>query len=288
MTQTSWYGYAFAAMICMGLQRFLYKVSAERRCNTARTTFAFMSTVAVLSVAILMVRRPPLERPALLLTIAAVNSASFLVGTITHMEALKWIPVVAAYTIIRLNVAVVVVFSILVFGDRLSLNQAIGIVLAIAVILLLTRRSAGNEALRPHAPKGYALAFFSLLAGAVASVSSKYAAMYVDRLAFMAASYTLSALLSLAIRNRLASDFDRASGKTALSIGAVMGLINFAGYYAFLMALSLGPMSLVVPITGLHFIIAVLLAALIYHEKLTVTGILAVFLAALTLFLLRT
>ena len=275
-------------MICMGLQRFLYKVSAERRCNTAWTTFAFMSTVAVLSVAILMVRRPPLERPALLLTIAAVNSASFLVGTITHMEALKWIPVVAAYTIIRLNVAVVVVFSILVFGDRLSLNQAIGIVLAIAVILLLTRRSAGNEALRPHAPKGYALAFFSLLAGAVASVSSKYAAMYVDRLAFMAASYTLSALLSLAIRNRLASDFDRASGKTALSIGAVMGLINFAGYYAFLMALSLGPMSLVVPITGLHFIIAVLLAALIYHEKLTVTGILAVFLAALTLFLLRT
>ncbi len=46
---SSWYIYAIFALILLGFQRFLYKVSAERKCNTAWTTFSFMATVAILS-----------------------------------------------------------------------------------------------------------------------------------------------------------------------------------------------------------------------------------------------
>ena len=45
----SWYTFAIIALFLMGVQRFLYKVSAEKRCNTAWTTFSFMATVAILS-----------------------------------------------------------------------------------------------------------------------------------------------------------------------------------------------------------------------------------------------
>ena len=44
-----WFLLSIGAVFCMGFQRFLYKVSAERGCNTAWTTFYFMATVAVLS-----------------------------------------------------------------------------------------------------------------------------------------------------------------------------------------------------------------------------------------------
>jgi hypothetical protein len=34
----NWYTHAIIALILMGTQSFLYKVSAERNCNTALTT----------------------------------------------------------------------------------------------------------------------------------------------------------------------------------------------------------------------------------------------------------
>lgn len=41
-----WYTFAIIALFLIGIQRFLYKVSAERRCNSAWTSFSFMGTVA--------------------------------------------------------------------------------------------------------------------------------------------------------------------------------------------------------------------------------------------------
>jgi len=49
---SSWFGHSLIAFFLMGIQGFLYKVAAERRCDTARTTFVFMSTVAILSFAL--------------------------------------------------------------------------------------------------------------------------------------------------------------------------------------------------------------------------------------------
>ena len=75
--------------------------------------------------------------------------------------------------------------------------------------------------------------------------------------------------------------------KDALIIGFVMGLINFAGYYSFLKALSMGPFSIIASITGMHFVIAVILSALIYKEKLTPLRIIGISLTILSIILLR-
>ena len=101
----------------MGIQRFLYKVSAERNCNTAWTTFSFMATVAILSSILFLVLREPVSNIRYLLLIAFINSSAFFIATMSHIEALKHIPANITYPIIRLNVAVVVIFSILYFKD---------------------------------------------------------------------------------------------------------------------------------------------------------------------------
>ncbi|MBN2126718.1 MAG: EamA family transporter [Deltaproteobacteria bacterium] len=283
----AWYPYAVTALLLMGTQRFLYKVSAERKCNSAWTTFSFMGTVSVLSSLFFFFGGGPVSEVLFLVGIALLNSLSFLAATLTHMEALKHLPSSIAYPLIRLNGVVVVVFSFLFFRDRISLIQGIGILLAMAVIVILTGAFEEGEQAHGNRRRGLLLASISVLAGAVASISSKFAAMYTDKLAYIAVSYIAATLCSFAIRNRMQTGEANRNHRDALVIGGVMGVINFGGYFAFLKALSIGPLSLIVSITGMHFVIAVVLAMLIYRERLTPMRILGIVLTGVSLILMR-
>ena len=283
----SWYSFAIIALFLMGTQRFLYKVSAERRCNTAWTTFSFMATVAILSSILLVVLEESVTSIQFLLFIALVNSAAFLLATVTHIEALKNIPASVAYPIIRLSAVFVVIFSLLFFKDRPSFYQVIGIVLAMVVIVLLTRDFGDETTSYGRRKTGFICVFVALVAGAVAIISSKFAAMHTNKMAFIAVSYIASTFFALGLRKRLQTEEANANPKDALLIGFVMGLINFAGYYSYLKALSTGPLSIITSITGMHFIIAIILSALIYKEKLTPSRILGISLTVVSVILLK-
>ena len=283
----NWYAFAILSLILMGTQRFLYKVSAERNCNTVWTTFSFMATVALLSSVLCFAFRVSINNIQFLLFIALVNSTAFLVGTINHIEALKHIPAAIAYPLIRLNAVVVVVFSVLFFKDRLSASQILGIILAMAVMVILTRDMEGKQALYGNKRRGLISVGIALICGSIASISSKFAALYTHNLAFMAASYSMATLFSLTIRNRLQTEPANSSHKDALLIGFVMGIINFAGYYSFLRALFTGPLSIIVSITGMYFMIATILSVLIYRETLTPLRILGISLSVVSIVLLR-
>ena len=283
----NWYVFAIFALILLGFQRFLYKVSAERKCNTAWTTFSFMATVAILSSTLFLLLGESVSDITFLIFIALVNSGAFLVATITHIEALKHIPTSVAYPIIRLNAVVVVIFSIFYFKDRLSLYQGIGIVLALAVIVILAVGINDNNAPQKNIKRGFIFVLIALFGGAAAAISSKFAASYTNKMAFIAVSYIASTLFSLGLRKTLETEEARKTHKDALIIGVIMGLINLAGYYSFLKALSTGPLSIIASITGMHFVISIILSALIYKEKLTLLRILGIFLTVLSIILLR-
>jgi drug/metabolite transporter (DMT)-like permease len=287
MGMKNWYVLSIAALVLMGVQRFLYKVSAERECDTAWTTFSFMATVTVLSAVFFLSLRETLTDTRLLLLTAGINSASFVLGTITHIEALKHVPSGVVYPIVRLNMVVVVLFSVLFLHDRVSLHQVLGILLAIAVIVILTRDAEEHKGSSGGIRKGLFLVFVSLISGSVASISSKFAAVYSNKLAFMALSYFLGTLFSAALIRNSGKGRSRGSRKDAIWIGLLMGLINFVGFYTFLAALSVGPLSIIVSITGLHFVIAVLLSVIFYKEKLSRTRILGMGLAVVSILFLR-
>jgi drug/metabolite transporter (DMT)-like permease len=287
MGMTNWYVLSIVALVLMGVQRFLYKVSAERKCDTAWTTFAFMSTVTVLSVISFLSLSETVHDARMLLLTAGINSASFVLGTITHIEALKHVPSSVAYPIIRLNMGVVVLFSILFLHDPLSLHQVLGILLAMAVIAILTRDAEKGQNAYGSLRKGMVLVFVSLFSGSVASISSKFAAVYSNKLGFMALSYFLGALFSAALIGKSRKERSGGSRSDALWIGFLMGMINFVGFYTFLEALSVGPLSIIVSITGMHFVIAVLLSVIVYKEKLNRVRILSMTLAIASILFLR-
>jgi drug/metabolite transporter (DMT)-like permease len=283
----NWYLLSVISLLLLGTQRFLYKVSAERKCSTAWTTFAFMGTVTVLSSILFFVSNTAVANIPFLLFIACVNGSAFVLGTITHIEALKCIPASVAYPIIRLNAVIVIVFSIVFFDDHVSVYQVLGIILALTVIVLLSRQAEDQNPSTTNRRRGFVLVAIALLAGAVASISSKFAAVYTNKMAFMAVSYLLGTLFSFGLTKRNMPQDTNPNHKDALFIGCIMGLINFVGFYSFLKALSLGPLSIIVSITGLHFVIAILLAVLIYKEPLTPRRVLAILLTIMAVIFLR-
>jgi len=263
-------------------------VAAEKHCPTAWVTFSFMATVTLLSAGLFFLQHRQEPHLSYLVTISFLNSAAFLIATVAHMEALKYIAANIAYTIIRLNVIVVVMFSILYFKDPITRAQSMGLVLAVIAMMILAKQMQQDAGPGERRRRGILFVGLALFGGAAASVSSKFAAMHTDKLAFMALSYLMGMAGSLWINKTLPSD--RAHGdhrKEAIIIGILMGLLNFAGFFAFLAALENGPLSLIATIVGMHFVISIVLSIIIYREKITPAGGMGIFLAIISLILLR-
>ena len=285
---TGWFPFALAALLLMGTQRFFYKVAVEKSCDTAVTTLSFMATVTVISAAVFFLRNAALPDLSFLLLVGLANSLAFLLATVTHIEALKKLPARIAYPLIRLDAVLVVVVSFLFFHEQVIGRQQIGIALALAAVLLIARERAGNgESVRKSA-QGFLYVGAAILAGAAAAISSRYAALGTDKIAFMAVSYGLSTLFVAGFGERGRRQEKAAAGsRESLRIGAIMGLLNVVGYYAYLEGLTRGPLSLVTVITSMHFVVAVVLSILIYRERPTRLGITGIVLTIVSLILLR-
>jgi drug/metabolite transporter (DMT)-like permease len=286
----SWYGYTIIALLSFGVQRFLYKVSAARKCNTAWTTFAFMGTVALIGFLSFIAMKETVPDVLFLLFISLINSASFLAGTMATIEALKHISTSIVYPVIRLNTGIVVIFSILYFKDSLSVYQIAGIIIAISVIVILTRYGNNGAYEKIHERNikaGFVLIFTALFSGAIAAISSKFAALHTGPLGFIAVSYTMSTLFSLGLRKRLQGKQENPSNRDALIIGFCMGLVNFVGFYCLLRALSGGPLSIIISITGMYFVIAIIFSTWIYKEQLTILRVAGIVLTVISITLMR-
>lgn len=282
-----WYILSLLALLCIGTQRFLYKVAAERKCNAAKVTASFMATVTVLSAAFFFLSRASIPRLSFLLVVALINSSGFVIASITHIEALKRIPATIAYPLMRFDTLIAVLFSILFFGDRLSPSQLLGLLFALAAIIMFAREVEGPRTLLRGMKFGYFLVLIGVLGGAIATISSKFAALYTNELAFMAVSYLFGTLFSLPLGRTLQTPDAPRNSKGALLMGAVMGVANFVGFYSFLKALSHGPLSVIAAVTGMHFVISVILSMLIYREKMTHRRLIAIIATAIAVILLK-
>lgn len=283
----NWYALALASLVFFGVERFLYKVSAARGCNTAWTTFSFMTTVALASTILFFLSKTEIRDPGFLLIVTAINSISFTLGTIMQIEALKYVPTNIAYPIIRFNTVIVVLFSVFYFNDRLNLSQISGIILSIAVLVWMTRQSYEGQVSQRFVKKGLVFTGVALLSGAVAAISSKFAAVSTNMLAFIALSYIMGSVLSLMMRTRMHESAGEDNLRDAMIIGCCMGIVNLGGFYCFLRALSAGPLSIVISIVGMHFIVAIFLAFLVYRERITQKRLAGIILTILALILMR-
>jgi uncharacterized membrane protein len=284
----SWYGYSIAALMLLGTQRFLYKVTAQKGLSSGLTTTVFMATVTVLS-ALLYVQTAPTPPPWFpLLPLALANSLSFALSTIANIEALRYLSAGIIFPLTRLSLATVVVISVVYFNEALHSPQMIGVVLAFGVVYLLAGEARQDARNTRDLRRGLLFIGLCILCGTIASVSSKMAAVGTDKAAFMTLSYLIGTLFCLIMARLNPRKIAREHRPAAIGLGIAMGVLNFGGFYAFLQALSVGPLSAIIMITGMHFVIALALSVIIYHEPVTRRRSLALLLTVIAVVLLKT
>jgi drug/metabolite transporter (DMT)-like permease len=282
-----WYLLSIAALLLLGTQRFLYKVAAERNCSSSLTTAVFMGTVTLLSISAFLVLAEPIGNLTILVLLSLVNSAAFALATVAHMEALRHLPAGITFPLTRLSLVVVIVFSIFFFNEEPNPLQWVGILLGFSVVGLLAGEARSETRPEGSARAGLLFIAVCVLCGAVASISSKLAAVSTSKAAFMALSYLLATFFSLAIDRKWGKRKAGASSGEAVKIGVVMGLLNFFGFYAFLSALATGPLSMIALITGMHFVIAIALSVLLYRESVSRPKLIGIGLTLLAVFFLQ-
>lgn len=285
---TPWFAKALLALLFIGLQRFFYKVAAERGCSTALTSLVFMSTVAAVSWVLFLwgVDRGIPDRAMVLWGL--VNGLAFLASAVLTMESLRCVPAVVGYSLTRLSTVFAALFSILYFHDRLQPRQLVGVFLAVSVVWLCARnRVASVQKPVGGYRLGVVLALFAMLAGTVATISSKFAALQADKWGFMAISYSFSSCAALIMRRREWKTAASASPWPTLTIGVCMGGLNLVGFYLLLQALETGPLSVIAPLTGMHFVIAVILSGVVYRERPGLYNVAGLILAAAAVLLMK-
>lgn len=285
---STWYLYSILALVLLGTQRFLYKVTAERGCNSALTTTVFMATVTLLSSAVYLVSGHTTTDYATLFTLALANSLAFAISTMANIEALRHIPASITFPLTRLSIVLVLVYSIIVFNEQLTPIQWLGMTLSFLVVVILGQDAKkGQQQTNSIKHNGFWFVGVCILCGAVASISSKLAAVATDKAGFIAISYLLGTIFSWLINKRWGGKQSTAHKKEALLLGISMGVLNFLGFYAFLVALSSGPLSAIALITGMHFVIAIGLSVLIYREQVSRRRGLGIMLMLLAVYLLK-
>jgi len=272
---TMWYGYAAVALLCYGLQGFLYKVSAKKGCNTAVTMFFFMSTVTILAAASFFMFGEKIKSPGALVILSILNAIFFFISTSCTMEGLKIIPANVFYPVIRSSTGLVVLFSLLYFHDSLSSYQWIGIVLSLLVILILMGKGERRRIERGMRLKAVILLSVAFLATATVTVASSLK----TPLAFITLSYGLNIFISLTA----AKNFKEKGGKqitnASVIIGISIGIVNFFGFISLLRAFALYRLSIIATLVGLSFIVPILLSMIFYKERITVARVTGVVLA---------
>lgn len=291
----SWYLWSLAALLLIGFQRFIYKIAAEQKIPAFVLTFAFMASVALISTTLTLIQAKPLKGFSCFLLLALINSLGFVLATLAHIRALYLAPASKVYPLIRLNILLVVFFSWAVLEESLSIANGVGIVLALIGAWILTTRTSAcqSEHQGPGpgsltskiSPQAWFMIVVAMVCGAISSISCKFAAEILDNfLAFIALSYFISSCLLLPLAGR--QFVERYLFISTLGYGLLMGVLNLAGFYAYLKALSQGPLSLVAMINGQHFVLAVLLSWLIYKEPMNKNSILGLLLICISLILL--
>jgi drug/metabolite transporter (DMT)-like permease len=195
------------------------------------------------------------------------------VANIAFLESLRHMEVSLGSTIYRLNTIVVVILSVLLLGEIMTLVKFAGIVCGVIAVLLLYRhqRGLGN-------PQGLRLGLFLVFGGAfcraiygVVSKAGLNAGADMDLLLLISAlCWIVSGLIyARFIEKRFAITREKI-GYSILSGCLVYGIVR-----SLLSALALGDASVVITIANLSFLMALSVALLLKMEKLNPRKVMA-------------
>lgn len=161
-----------------------------------------MLSVSCISYVFIFVTNTAISLDKYTLFLSLVNSITFSMATISHIQSLKFSSPSLVYPFIRLNILIVVFFIPVFFlNEKLTYFQISGIILSLMALILISSQFNKNSYYKNSRNLGLMWASIAMICGAISSISCKYAANYVNKFVFIFISYVISTIfLTIALK----------------------------------------------------------------------------------------
>jgi len=127
----------------------------------------------------------------------------------------------------------------------------------------------------------------AFIANAASAFATKIGATTFDTGLFMLLSYSIGSAFAFWRFARKSEKPGSGVATVSLQFGILTGIINFASYYTFLLALKDGPGALIFPLVGLNVALIFLASIIFFKERPNWKGAVGLILALASLWLLQ-
>ena len=219
-------------------------------------------------------------------TLGASAGVDFVLGFLLMLSGMSMGPLAVPVTVMRLSVAVPIVASILIWGERPGLYPAIGIVLGIFAIVLFGAGLSDGRSRKDAAGKyWFMIVSLFLVMGAGDLLLKTYREVIpgMDRIFFTFILFTTAAVMVWILVLKNGCTFNTRT----FFLGALLGVPNLYSTIFMLKALESVPASLAFPFVNLTVIfISTLLGFAVWRERLGRVALVGLVLAAIAIILL--
>ena len=277
--------YALLCLLCSAGNDFIFKLFARK----PRTRGIFCVLIGLFWCVLTLVCFPiDWSTWKAILIWGSVIGFFSIAANILLIEAMGMQSAGVCSTIYRLNLALVVPFSVLIFNEKLVLSQYAGIVLALLAVLAFLpgngakkSRNAGKKALLPMA-----MVITAALFRAGLGLSCKYGPLQGASInginLIIEIIWIISGLVYYFVKENKVYKFDL----QVVKYGALSGVL-VAGILLFMMlALSAGNASIVLSIAQMSFLLTFILSVIFLKEKVTLFKLFAMLCGAGAILLL--
>lgn len=276
--------FALLSALSAGLYSFTTKVSAHLKHHAAQVTYYSAVSSAILSGIYVLSTSPSFSRLGLVFVVALLDAVAYAGVSITRVDALKFMDSTLFFPLYKVFSSIFAVpLGILVFSDRLSLFEGVGIAVGIlAPILLVTK---AEHARQGNLKKGLGLLWWSVVFALAATAASKS----VPVLGLDPSVYTfIVCALGMPIAHVYyrKTNRDTHERKYAATVGLLGGLFIFGNLY-FIVRAYAGDMSTAFVINSFSTVLVVALSVVVFHEHLNARKIAALFATVVSLVLLK-
>ncbi|QNI37675.1 EamA family transporter [Edaphobacter albus] len=143
------YGFLFLAVASLGMIGVLHKVADHRRCRPeAINLFIFLGGVVVMSVLSFwrFGAAGVLDTPRIAWVTAATCGLLASLAILSFQRGVRYGKISTSWLVINLSMAVPTVLSIVVYREEITRRRAVGLLLAVATLVILWRERVREEA----------------------------------------------------------------------------------------------------------------------------------------------
>lgn len=278
-----WLLLAFASSFTFGAGTFIFKISADRRCLSADVLFGLYLSGTLM----LLILTWPIDFITLSLTtliIGLVVATGSTLGNSLYLKVLQTGPASLSAPLINCSNLLIVIMSVLLFNEELSIYAIGSIILFFVAMGFLTFDP--NERLVIKDKNWYWLVIAATICIFFREGGLKIAEeIGMDTILILLYAY-LTALLFNGYLVFRRTEIVQETTKQGFLFGILVGLFSAGGLALFAEALTLGPASLIAPIFATRSVVVVLLAVIFCKERLSIFQTLSIIILSIATILL--